>query len=348
MKPAVKWAAAASVLLLGVALIGLQQRWWGLEPATGGRTVTEWLDRMALFEAERRMDRTGENSFFPVRDPAVVTNDPALLALVRLGPRAVPVLRQRLIEPPQPTTLARWRNRLDSYWERIRNLGRPVPAVTAFSPPYRSSFHRARQNAAMLGLLALRKENGGGLRLALETLAAAGTNEYGNFVAYPGTALVTAVPGLPHRRAELAEDVFALLSDTNALRRRLAAESAREFREELPDWKATLIHLADEDADDQVRRAALRSLTTQLRGDPEVVALCRRTLADTNHWGVLRGSAAAGLSMAGPAAREHLPLLRAVMEEADARHAQQPVEEFRFLRSEARRAIEHLTGERLR
>jgi len=321
MKPAVKWAVAASVLLL--AVMGWQRRWWAGEPATGGRTVTEWLDRMALFEAQRRMDRTGEQSFFPVRAPAVVTNDPALRALVRLGPRAVPVLRQRLIEPPQPTTLALWRSRLDSYWGRIRNLGRPAPAVTAFSPSYRWSFHRARQNAALTGLLALGRERGGGLRLALETLAAAGTNEYGNFVAYPGAALVTAVPGLPHRRAELAEDVFTLLSSTNALLRRLAAESAREFREELPDWKPTLIQLADEDADDQVRRAALRSLTSQLRGDPEVVALCRRTLADTNHWGVLRGSAAAGLSMAGPTSREHLPLLRAVMEEADARHAQQ-------------------------
>lgn len=294
------------------------------------------------------MDRTGENTFHPVRDPAVVTNDPALLALVRLGPRAVPVLKQHLIEPPRPPTLTRVRVRLNWLWWRIRNLGKPAPPATVFAPPYRSSFHRARQNAALTGLLALGRERGGGMRLTLETLADAGTNQYGNFVAYTAMALATAVPGLPPRRAEMAEDVLALLSHTNAVLRRLAAESARWFREELPGWKPALIRLADGDADDPVRRAALWSLATQLRGDPEVVDLCRRTLSNTNNQGVLRGSAAAGLSLAGPVAREHLPLLRAVMEEADAKHAQKPTEEFRFLRSSARSAIEHLTGDRFR
>jgi hypothetical protein len=345
MKSALKWTAAALVLLLVV--FGLQRRWWAGEPATGGRTVTEWLDSMALFEEWRQKDRTGQNTFHPVRDPAVVTNDPAVKALVRLGPRAVPVLKERLVDPPRATFRQRVAGWLRWRWAQVRTFNNP-PRGPPSAPHYLSSREEARKQAAALGLLAIGHEAGGGMGLLLATVAAAGTNQYGNFVAYPGLPLATAVPGLPHRRVEMAEDVFALLSDTNAVLRRLAAESAREFREELPGWKPTMIHLADEDADERVRRAALWSLATQLRGDPEVMDLCRRTLADTNNWGVLRGFAASGLSFAGPAAHEHLPLLLAVMEEADAKHAQQPTEEFRHLRRSARSAIEHLTGERLR
>jgi hypothetical protein len=348
MKSPVKWAVAASVLVLAVALIGLQRRWWGLEPATGGRTVTEWLDRMALFEAERRRDVTGQSSFQTIRDPAVVTNDPALVAIVGLGPRAVPVLKERIVEPPRLPFRARMLGWFHWRWMQFRTLNRNLP------PPSPPSFHgsvvEARKQAAALALLALGRDQGGGMQQLLETIAAEGTNRlhpyYVNLVFHPTFSLGTAVPGLPYRRAEMAEEVFDLLSHTNALVRRLAAESAWHFEHELKGWKTALIRLAKEGPDTMARIGALWSLVIKLREDQEVLDLCVRTATDTNQPPLLRSYAVSGVPFAGGAAAvQHLPLLETIHAEA-ARMADvapgQAGQDYRHLRDSARDAIENI------
>ena len=48
------------------------------EPVYHFRSVTQWLDRMAMFDEQRTMDEEGRNSYRIVYPPEVVTNDPAL------------------------------------------------------------------------------------------------------------------------------------------------------------------------------------------------------------------------------------------------------------------------------
>jgi hypothetical protein len=67
-------------LLLMVAVIGWNRRWFTDEPAYKGKTVTEWLDSMALVEGLRKRDRGGDSQFLTARSSAEVTNDPALRA----------------------------------------------------------------------------------------------------------------------------------------------------------------------------------------------------------------------------------------------------------------------------
>jgi hypothetical protein len=322
MKSPVKWTVAALVLL-GVALIGLQQRWWGLEPATGGRTVTEWLDRMALFDGERQRDQTGQSSSRSTTNPVVVTNDAALKALVRLGPRAVTVLKERLAEPPRLAFQERFTNWLRTWWWQWRTMNQPFspppfPHRLTFTP---SSRDEARKYAASLALMAIGRDAGGGAVTMLETLAEAGANWPPNGSSgrlyHPSYVLPTAVLGLPHRRAEMAQDIFASLSHTNPLVRCLAADSARHFEAEIRTWKPGLLHLAAEDPDSGVRASALWSLATRLRNDGEVTELCVATLSETNNPFFLRSSAASGLFFCdGRLAAKYLPQLEAIADEA--------------------------------
>jgi hypothetical protein len=347
MKSTVKWAVAASVLLL--AVIGWQRRWWSGEPATGGRTVTEWLDSMALFEEWRRRDETGQNSFRYITDPSAVTNDAALRALVGLGPRAVPVLTQRLVEPPRLPFRERASNWLRWRWTQVRTLNQP-PLGPPGEPTFFSSREEARKMASGLALLAIGREDGGGMTVTLEALAGASKNWQdkrfpGQFFP-PAFFLPTALPGLPDRRTEMAGEVFDLLSHTNAPTRRLAADSAGYFVDELRAWKPTLVRLADEDPETMIRISALWSLATRLKDDHEVLALCVRTAAETNHPPLLRSYAVSGVFFAGGAsAVEHLPLLEAIQAQA-ARLADtapgQAGQNYRHLRDSARDAIENI------
>src|ERR1041384_2706945 len=72
-----------SLVILTVCGVVLWWRgWFDTQPVYHGRTVTAWLDKMALFDAERN----GEQGFSLTSSPAIVTNDAALHALAVIGP----------------------------------------------------------------------------------------------------------------------------------------------------------------------------------------------------------------------------------------------------------------------
>jgi len=99
------FALFAAVMLLGVS-------WWfgwfDREPSYGGKTATEWLDRLVLYG-----DEQGSNGdvFTIYRAPSAITEDPAFQALRGIGSRAVPVLMERISEPAEFPSEMRWSKR---------------------------------------------------------------------------------------------------------------------------------------------------------------------------------------------------------------------------------------------
>lgn len=69
------------------------------EPSYGGKTMTQWLDQLPIIG--------WESESFSVLAPSDITNNPAYGALMKIGPRAVPVLVERL----------------EDRWERARPRG---------------------------------------------------------------------------------------------------------------------------------------------------------------------------------------------------------------------------------
>ena len=85
--------AAAIVVFL---LIGSQRGWLASEPTCEGRTVTQWLDQLA-----ERLDQLvlNDSSRELINPATAVTNNPAFRALLKIGPKAVPVCIERVVEP---------------------------------------------------------------------------------------------------------------------------------------------------------------------------------------------------------------------------------------------------------
>lgn len=304
----------AAVLLLG--LLAWHGRWFATEPVVRGRTVTEWLDSMALFDEMRRRDETGQHSFHFVRSPEVLAGDPALTALVSLGSNAVPVLRQRITEPPSATAVERWRQWLGWSWERIRSSP-PIPRPA--SPAYALPRDEARRSAAALALLALGTNQQAGLDVLMEA-SLTGSNQFTYTSDGSLDTLVVlrmANPGLPHRHAEMVAGLERLLAHPDPAHRRAAANDTRAFPEEKPRWQPVLFRLATQDPDTDVRRNALWALAAQGKPDLEVLSLCARTLADPVNPNRLRAFAAAGLGSGGASATNYLPLLKATLREKD-------------------------------
>ena len=148
------WIVVASVAV--IVFVAWYRGWFSGEPTYHGKTVTQWLDSMALFDEDRNAELTGQNTFRYQRSPEVVTNDPALHALLLSGSNTVPVLVKRLTEPFQwPRTIgpvSRLRIWAEWKWYRLRNPGSAAPRP---APNGYGSFQRARHMAAALALLAL-------------------------------------------------------------------------------------------------------------------------------------------------------------------------------------------------
>jgi hypothetical protein len=268
----VKKASVVVIAVAAVALffVGVERAWFAAEPTSGGKTVTEWLDRLALYEY-----RTTARGVARVpRSPEHVARDPAVEALVSIGPKATPILVARLQERAQwdrsegrlhPVKM--WGQWL---WNRFRraDMGRP-PA-----PDRWSDFQRKRKNAAAYGLLVLGTNANAGFGRFLEAFAEASKHESvsGTQVPgppagiYPGDVTEMARKTHPQRRDELVSEIHNGLHHTNAWGRILAVQCISAFPEELARWKDDLLGLTT-DQDDQVQEAALLQLLTLAQQD---------------------------------------------------------------------------------
>src|SRR5260221_11624623 len=83
-------AIFAAVLMI----IGWQRAWFATEPASRGKTVSEWLDLLVLYDYQTNAAGAAEVP----RSPQRIANDPALQALLRIGAKATPILIKRLTD----------------------------------------------------------------------------------------------------------------------------------------------------------------------------------------------------------------------------------------------------------
>lgn len=110
-----------AVFAVVLSITGLQRAWFAGEPAYRGRTVTEWLDQLVLYDDQK--DATGTTTV--PRAPDRVAHDPALKALLRIGQKATPVLVERLQERAQwdrnEGSMPRMRLWIRWLWNRVRH-----------------------------------------------------------------------------------------------------------------------------------------------------------------------------------------------------------------------------------
>src|SRR5262245_38158038 len=112
--------------LLLLALVRCSTR----EPSYAGRTVTQWLDRLVLYDY--REESSSVSTIY--RAPEVITNDVAFRALLQIGVRGVPILVQRIQDraewAPTVPPFKRLRQSVEWRWNRLfRRIGisRPGP-----------------------------------------------------------------------------------------------------------------------------------------------------------------------------------------------------------------------------
>jgi beta-lactamase regulating signal transducer with metallopeptidase domain len=315
------------------------------EPVYHFKSVTQWLDSMALFDEMRTMDKDGRNGYRLVYPPEVVTNDPAVRALLAMGSRAVPALEKTLNEPPDASLYPspidptqRVKSWTVEKWRQLRGAGPDAPTPESL---YFGSFQQARMAAAGLAMLALGTNNNAGALRLLEIEAAARSKGY---QAPALQAFNMANAGLPEQHKEIIAGIVAGLNDTNTRIQLEACSATQGFRTNLPEWKNKLMELAQgPDAkvslplgmDTYVSQWALWSLACAGRKDQEIVDLCEKAVQDKTRPPRLRSFAAAGLGLAGDKAGQALPFLRAVATE-------QGIPKGSGLKGEARRAIDSI------
>ncbi|HEX3720030.1 MAG TPA: hypothetical protein VH595_18940 [Verrucomicrobiae bacterium] len=338
------WLSAVGIVVLGLFFFLIYRS--TDEPVYHSRSVTQWLDRMAMFDEMRTMDEEERHSFRIVYPPEVVSNDPALRALLAIGSKAVPTLEKTLSEPPRDPPnpppgdpILRVKSWTAEIWRRLQGGG-PGAAVSA--PLYYNSFHTARMAAAGLAMLALGTNNKAGAFRLIEVTSAARSK------GYPRTELLgsfsVANAGLPERRKEIIAEIVAALNSTNLQIQFIACQATQYFHTNLPEWKNKLMELAQGPdvnislpfgVNAYVSQAALWSLATAGKGDADIVDLCQKVVQDKTRPARMRSFAAAGLGMAGTNAAQALPVLRAVLTE-------EGIPKGSGLQHEARQAIDRI------
>jgi len=246
----ITWAGLAAAVLLLVA--SWQLRWFASEPTYRGRTVTEWLDRLTVYDTEEGVAANGDRWFRLVSRPAkTVTNDPAYLALMKFGPRAVPILVQRVMDPadwpPDVGAMSRSKMWFEWKWKQARGAkGVKRPAPSRFSES-----QSVRKTTAGFVLLALGTNVHGGFPAYMQAYADAPKHQTIYRTPIPGSPIgVTSSDVarlgkalLPHRREEILVEILKGMEHTNAWCRTVAVEMTPEFPEEFARLKNSLLRL---------------------------------------------------------------------------------------------------------
>ncbi len=309
-------------LLLPLTALAWWQGWFASEPVYHGRTVTDWLDAMAIYDEMRSSDETGQHSWNDQRTPEAIAADPAMQALLALGPKGVPALRAVLRTPPAPPS--RWRqinHRFRVLWTRLWDP--TYPAYSPLSPPAQySSLEEARIMSAGLTLLALGTNHDAGLPVLFEEYTRRYRSTSQPILPFPAyRAIGTALSGLPQLRAEMQEVIDKSLTHTDPLYRHFAARNAllRWFPEEFPHWHPLLLLMAASDQEDRmVRDGAMFALLVQSpTNDPEFVTLCTQILTNRANPKLLRARATGGLRFGGSSNAIFLSAIRAATNDSD-------------------------------
>lgn len=252
--------AAVAAMIVGASIIVVLITNSGGEPSYRGKTVTEWLDRLALYDKEQRIDGTR----FILRSGDKVTNNPAFQALLQFGSNAVPILLERVAAPaewsPETSVFAKTKMWVEWKWSQ-RPWSHPQPRP---APRYFSEAQMSRKTTAGLILLALGTNANAGFTRYMETYAGAPKHKsiYGTEVAgapigvSSGAILQIAASALPERHEEIVDAIHRGLYHTNVWCRTVAIECVSAYPDELTRWKDRLAELT-KDEDPMVRQAAL-------------------------------------------------------------------------------------------
>lgn len=298
-----------------------------------------------MFDELRKMDEQESHIFRVVYPPKVVTNDPALRAVLAIGSNAVPVLEKTLSQPPRDPPnpppsdpILRVKSWTEEQWHRLQGGG---PRASVSTPLCYNSFHIARMAAAGLAMLALGTNNNAGAFRLIEIADAARSKGYPPADVLESFTVANA--GLPQRRKEIVAGIVAALNNTNLQIQLVACQATQYFHTNLPEWKNKLMELAQGPdvkvslplrMDAYVSQSALWSLATAGEGDADIVDLCQKVVQDKTRPARMRSFAAAGLGMAGTNAVQALPVLRAVLTEG--------IPKGSGLQHEARQAIDRI------
>jgi len=296
--------AALALLFLGFCM-------FTGEPTYHFKSVTQWLNRMALFDEMRNMEKEGRNGYKLPHAPEVVTNDPALRALLAIGAKAVPTLEKILNEQPEspaPEPMDRVKSWSAQIWQQVQGAGAPPAAP----PPVNfGSVQQARMAAAGLAMLALGTNNQAGALRVMEIEAARQPKIWSGAML---ASFAVGNAGLPDQHKEIVAGIIAGLNHTNTQVQELACVAAWHSPSDFPIWKDKLMQLA-QGSDAGVARAALHSLINAGKHDEKIIDLCGKLLANNTNAPSVRYAAATGLGFAGESAEGSLPLLLTVLGE---------------------------------
>jgi hypothetical protein len=297
--------------LIAIMLLAWERGWLSNQPTYRGRTVTQWLDKLALYEYQYHADNT--LMVMVPRAPDSVAQDPAYHALLKIGSRGLAVytniISRRAEWSPSVRIWKRGRMWVAWRWHQLLGAqgGRPAPSEWAQE-------QTARKTAAGFALVALGTNAGGGFSKYIEVYASApkhqtvyGTRVAGAPVGVSSLDVVRSVAlAVPERREEVLEEVLKALEHTNALYRCVALECAHAFRGELLQRRKEKLVRLTRDEDPLVQQAALGHLLLiaqikdliNLMPPSEIAQIARTALNDSTTSERLRSLAQKVLNLA--------------------------------------------------
>lgn len=296
-----KWICLAAAGAVIVAVFVWRFRPFADEPVYHGKTVTEWLDGMALFDEVRTADVEGPRP----RSPStlqVVPADPSLTALLAIGSKAVPTLERTLQQEPADESGA----------EKLSLTGLLEKYVWKTVDPGDDSRLKAllaRQSAAALAMIAIGTNQGAGALAALRNCTRSDV-----MALYHAFAIASR--GLPQRHAELVAGVLVGFHDPSPMCQRAAMVAALACHDDRAFWRRPLLDLA-ESAPSDISLQAFQTLALADPKNPQVMALSISTLTNRSNSLRARKIATVALGRAEEKAAGALPLLRAVAAETN-------------------------------
>src|SRR6185503_16314836 len=252
-----KWIAAALALFFVLLILGWRLGWFADEPTYQGKTVTQWLDTVVLYDRETNACGV----YMTLRSSDQLAEQDGFKAVMSIGPQAAPILVQRVMDLPeqekQPALLPRWK----AYWrQKLEQVRTGRKAMQKKSTTY-PSWQRERKAAAGLLLVALGTNAQAGFDRYLDAYATASKPRVTGPLlgVFPGD-IARAGAGLsPGRKAEVLTAITAGMQHTNGEVRRAAANAARSFPEEGLGWKPLFL-LLTQDTDQYAPQEALLAL----------------------------------------------------------------------------------------